>query len=202
MFHIAAVLTIAALAVAFAPPPRVSAVEYPVAENPYRASHTIRLSLLWNAYELNAAAGLWISYSMNVTNTGGCASLLLVKGHDPTLDSVYYSDDSRESCASAYRNTFPVGPADGTSFRVLIWTEQTENVTYDVTIEVVTPPPPGLPSGVGVTLATRGGFAGRGFIGILIDRWRNRRRAGRAVPQVEATRAKPPERSQGRLPPE
>ncbi|HKZ99269.1 MAG TPA: hypothetical protein VJ326_06745 [Thermoplasmata archaeon] len=153
----------------------VSATTYAVSENPYRITHTTRIDLLWNAYELGARDGQRISYWMNVTTAGGCASLLLIRGHDANLDSLYYVDYSEEDCVAKYSNSFPVGAADGTAFSVLIWTTSTQNVTYDLVIAVTDPPPFTLHPGLGLLISIAIGAAGGGLLGMFYERWKARR---------------------------
>ena len=161
----------------------VAALEHTVDTNPYMVNHTLLAGELWNAYELTAANGQQVAYWMNVSTAGTCASFLFVRGHDVTLESTYYLDYSQENCTRRYSNSFPVESGDGTAFTILITRAQPVNVSYNLTVSVVTPAPLGFAPGLlGFLAFVAVGSALGGLIGILIDRRKVRRRAPEAPP--------------------
>ncbi len=159
--------------------PAAMATTYTVSTNPYTATVTLLASEPWDAHELSAANGQNVAYSLSVTTSGGCASLLFVKGHGADLNSQYYVTYSQETCVTSYSNSFPVASADGTQFSVLIATEQSQDINYTVTVNVTTPAIPSWALGLLVVV-------GLVVIGVVI-RTLIRRRRKAAAPMPPAT---------------
>src|SRR5437867_2023026 len=168
-------LAVAAL-VALMFTPAAAATNYTVSSNPYSASVTLRSTELWDTHELNASNGQNVAYSFSVTTSGGCASLLFVKGHNANLQSQYYTAYSTVSgnqlnCVTSYSNSFPVGSSDGTLFTVLITTTQNQDVDYTVSVNITTPVIPtwlvGLLAFIGIVVVVA-------LVGALIRRRRRK----------------------------
>jgi len=109
-------------------------------------------SSAFDTFELTAQSGQHVKYTMTVTSTGGCAMLLFVKGHNVNPSSQYYVAYSQENCVSSYSNDFPVASSDGTTFSVVVLTQQSQNVDYSVTIQTYSPAIPDWVLGVVVFL--------------------------------------------------
>lgn len=127
-----------------------AAEEFIVVSTPYRVNHTLTAEALWNTYELRARNEQQIRYSMAITTPGACASLFFIKGHNPGPESAYFSTYSQVGCVESYSNTFPVEPADGTEFSVLVAKYSDADVSYSLTIEVMSPAVPAWTLGVGI----------------------------------------------------
>ncbi|MGI0148044.1 MAG: hypothetical protein ACREDF_00740 [Thermoplasmata archaeon] len=137
-----------ALLTAIGPP--ASATDFAVISTPYQVNHTLASDTRWNTYELTASIGQQVKYSITITTTGACASLLFIKGHNPGLRSEYFVTYSKESCVQTYSNSFPVEPNDGTTFSVLIETTYTGDVSYFLAIDILAPLVPTWLLGIGI----------------------------------------------------
>lgn len=118
--------------------PSAAATTYTVGANPYTATNAISVTDLWDSYELTAAAGSHVTYSVTASG-GGCVMALFAKGHSVTAASSYYVLYSQESCVPSYSNTFPVASSDGTDFSVLVITTSLTAVDYTLTVNVQGP---------------------------------------------------------------
>ena len=117
-------------------------MEYQVTSNPYEVENTLLSTELWDSYELVAARGDRVSYSMTVATPTGCAMLLFVKGHNVDGNSQYYVQYSEDRCVTSYANTFRVGPSDGTWFSVVIASDQSQDIDYRLAISIQEAEPP------------------------------------------------------------
>lgn len=124
----------------FATVPGARAQDFEVTSTPFRVDHTLSLGTAWNTYELSAGIDQRVAYSVTVTTAGACVMLLFVKGHGiRAFQSEYFATYSEDACVPSYSNTFPVEPADGTAFTVLIDTESAGEVDYRLAIDILSP---------------------------------------------------------------
>lgn len=156
--------------------PDAAATTYTVTANPYSRSDTISIQELWDAYELTAANGARVTYSVTASG-GGCVMLLFAKGHGITMSSTYYVAYSQESCVSSYSTTFPVGSNDGTDFTVIIATTSSMDVPYTVNVNVQSPGALDTALIILVVVAVIGGPV---IVGLLL----RRRKAARTPPPM------------------
>ncbi len=173
---------IAALVLTVAPD--AAAMTFAVDTNPFTASGMLGPFDLWNTYELTAANGDRVAYTVTASGSG-CVMVLFVKGHSVTLSSTYYTSYSQENCVSSYSDTFPVGSDDGTSFTVLVTTSQTTDVAYTVRINVQAPTAIDLALMVVVVVLV----VGAPVIAAVVL-WR--RRKAKTPPPVQAPQPYPP----------
>jgi hypothetical protein len=115
------------------------AQDFEVTSTPFRVDHTLSPDAAWNTYGLNAAIEQRVSYSVTVTTTDACVTLLFLKGHGVPSQAKYFETYSEVACVPSYSNTFPVEAADGTAFTVLIDTESQGDVSYHLAIDILTP---------------------------------------------------------------
>ncbi len=139
MSGILVTMSLGLVLIALAPP--AAAANLWVTENPFTVDDTLPGSENWNAYQLNASAGDKIAYTMTVTTSGGCAMLLMTRGHNPTGQSQYDTRYSMDTCGLTYTNEYPVPGGQGTQWSVVIASTQLTDVNYTLTI-TVTPAPP------------------------------------------------------------
>jgi hypothetical protein len=104
----------------------------------YNSTDTLLTSDSGNDYKITAEEFDKIKYSVKVKD-GNTVKIFLVQGHNVDFLLQYYQDHSVAGATQSYSNTFDVGDEDGTKFTILIQTDEMENVTYDVNIEVVNP---------------------------------------------------------------
>jgi len=188
------ILTVGLVATSIAP--TALAVNYTVDANPYSATHTVTSTNLYDTYELTAANGQSVAYSMTVTTTGGCAQLFFVKGHNVGPASQYYIAYSQENCVASYSNSFPVASSDGTQFTVLITTTQSTDVTYNVAVSVTTPVIPSWVIGLIVVILIVV------VIAVIRTVLRRRRRAAMPPPMAPPPYPAPPPSPPGQWPPQ
>jgi len=137
-------VSILVVLIAMLAPPTAADTTYTVSTNPFIASHQLGILDLHDNYELVAANGDQVAYSMSIIT--GCARLYFYKGHniDPETD-LAYAAYSQTSCVMSYQNTFPVPASEGTEFSIVIINPNLQDVQYTLTV-TVTPAPPGLPT--------------------------------------------------------
>jgi hypothetical protein len=104
----------------------------------YNSTDTLLTSDSGNDYKITAEEFDKIKYSVEVKD-GNTVKIFLVQGHNVAFIFQYYQEHSVAGATQSYSNTFDVGEEDGTKFTILIQTDEIQNVTYDVNIEVVKP---------------------------------------------------------------
>lgn len=133
-----AALTCLLLLASFLVAPTVSATTTAVTTNPFSASGTLSSMEIWDSFELTAASGSRVTYTVTAAS-GGCVMVFFAQGHSVTMSSSYYVSYSQESCVSSYTNTFPVASSDGTAFSVVVSSTETVDVPYTININVASP---------------------------------------------------------------
>ena len=169
-----------------------SATTFTVDSANYSKSDSVASSA-FDTFELTAQSGQHVKYTMTVTSSGGCAMLLFVKGHNVNPSSQYYVAYSQENCVSSYSNDFPVASSDGTTFSVVVLTQQSQNVDYSVTIQTYSPAIPDWVLGVVVFLGI--------VVVIAVIRTVIRRRRAKAMPPPMQPPMQPPMGGQTPPPP-
>jgi len=147
-----------------------TAATYTVAASPY--TNTTELpptqssAQSWDAYEIVAAPGDVISYSVSASallRPSNCVMLIIGKGHNIDLQTWQPGlgnpggapSYSSYGCVHDYTNRFPVGTGDGREFTVVITTDQEPGYPWDVnyTVTIRVDPGPLVPILVGVVLS-------------------------------------------------
>jgi len=119
-----------------------SATVFTVDSPNYSRRTTLNSTSTMDNFELTAATGKHVQYSVAVHTIGGCVDLYFSKGHDIAQQVqliVYYVDFSMTYCNELYSNEFPVEARDGTDFTVTITSTYSGDVDYTLTLRIFTP---------------------------------------------------------------
>ena len=106
-------------------------------EETYSSEDEVR-SLDKNMYHIRAGDDKEVHWTTEVSGNG-TIQVFLMKGHienSTYLASKYLKDHSTEFPVKEYSGSYSVDPKDGDIFTILVWTTESYNVSYEMSIEI------------------------------------------------------------------
>ncbi len=177
------------LAVAVSP---ASATDYTVTGTSYTNTGTLEALELWDTYEMIAAGGKRVSYTVTAdrTNaTGACVMLLWAKGHNVTGSSEYLVPYSQEDCVASFSSGYTIGSGETDRWTIVLLTDRTYDVDYTLTVKIENAFDPTI-LGIIIIVALVGVFIG---IRVALRRRRQRMAPPAAPPMPPMPPMEPPQ---------